>query len=138
MGGGTVAAFTCRIPTGCRPWSFVSLDEPLASELRRVGAEADGLSQAERVLGRTTLANDPERTLLYLQIASFNRVTRKTLAGAPTRWSPHELAATGTPVMFVVGQEDVICPPSLIRAMHALVPGSRYAEIPRGGALGLF
>jgi len=139
MGGGSTAAFTCRWPdrvralVHCDSLAAVKLDEPYASELVAVNAATYNFSQVERVLGRTTLANEPERTLLYLQIASFNSVSLKTVKGAPAPWSPRELAATGTPVLFVAGEEDVICPPPLIRAMHSQVPGSRYVEIPRAG-----
>lgn len=139
MGGGSTAAFTCRWPdrvralVHCDSLAAVRLDEPYASELAAVNAATANLSQAERVLGRTTRANDPERTLLYLQIASFNSVTLKTVKGAPTPWSPRDLAKTGVPVLFVAGEEDVICPPPLIKAMHAQTPGSRYVEIPRAG-----
>lgn len=139
MGGGSSAAFTCRWPdrvralAHCDSLAAVKLDEPWASELAAVNAATYNFSQAERVLGRTTLANDPERTLLYLQIASFNSVSLKTVKGQPAPWTPHELAATGVPVLFIAGEEDVICPPPLIKAMHAQVPGSRYAEIASAG-----
>ncbi len=85
------------------------------------------------MLGETTLATDPERTLLYLQLASFNSVSLKTVKGAPTPWTPQDLAATGLPVLFIAGEEDVICPPELIRVLHAQVPGSDYVEIPLAG-----
>jgi 3-oxoadipate enol-lactonase len=139
MGGGSTAAFTCRFPdrvralVHCDSLAAVRLDEPYASQLAAVNAATANFSQAERVLGRTTLANDPERTLLYLQIASFNSVGLKTVKGVPAPWSPGELAATGLPVLFIAGEEDVICPPALIRVMHDQVPGSRYVEIPRAG-----
>lgn len=139
MGGGSTAAFTCRFPdrvrglVHCDSLAAVRLDEPHASQLAAVNAATANFSQAERVLGHTTLANDPERTLLYLQIASFNSVNLKTVKGVPTPWSPHELAATGVPVLFIAGEEDVICPPPLIRLLHEQVPGSRYVEIPRAG-----
>lgn len=139
MGGGTVAAFTCRFPARvralvhCDSLAGVKLDEPHATAYRNLSEQTYHLSQAERVLGPTTLANDPERTLLYLQIASFNSVSLKTVKGAPTPWTPSELAATGVPVLFVVGEEDVICPPQFVRVMHEQVPGSKYVEIKRSG-----
>jgi pimeloyl-ACP methyl ester carboxylesterase len=109
------------------------LDEPHATEYRKLSERTYHLSQAERVLGATTLANDPERTLLYLQIASFNSVSLKTVKGTPAPWTPHELATAGVPVLFVVGEEDVICPPNFVRAMHQQVPGSKFIEIRQSG-----
>ncbi len=87
----------------------------------------------ERVLGPVVRAKDPERTFLYLQLASLNSVALKTVKGDPVKWSPAELAATGVPVMFVVGEQDIICPPPLVRAMHEAVPGSRFEIIPGAG-----
>lgn len=139
MGGGSTAAFTCRHPdrvralVHCDSLAAVQLDEPYASELKALNAETAELSQIERVLGITTRTTDPVNTFLYSQLASFNSVTMKTVKGTPTPWSPHQLAATGRPVFFVVGEEDRICPPHLIKSMHEQVPGSKYAVIPVAG-----
>ena len=139
MGGGTCAAFTCRYPERvvalavCDSLAAIRLPEPHASELTALNAATRDFSQAQRVLGKTTLATDPERTLLYLQIASFNSVTLKTVKGTPLPWSPAELAATAVPVLYLAGEEDVICTPALVRATHRLTPGSRYVELPKSG-----
>lgn len=139
MGGGTCAAFTCRHPgrvvalAVCDSLAAIRLPEPHASELTALNAATRDFSQAQRVLGKTTLATDPERTLLYLQIASFNSVTLKTVKGTPLPWSPAELAATAVPVLYLAGEEDVICTPALVRATHRLTPGSRYVELPKSG-----
>lgn len=139
MGGGTSAAFTCKFPKRVRALVLadslagVSLPEPHASELAKVNAATADLSQAERVLGPIIRAEDAERTLLYLQIASFNSVSLKTVKGAMPKWSPAELAQAGIPIMFCVGEDDILFPPALIRAAHELVPGSRYVEFRRAG-----
>jgi pimeloyl-ACP methyl ester carboxylesterase len=139
MGGGTCAAFTCRSPERVRALvhvdslAGVSLPPPYGDELEEIHAATAGLSQAERVLGPTIRENDPERTFLYLQIASFNSVALKTVKGEPERWTPAQLAAAGAPVMFVVGERDIICPPRLVRAMHEGVPHSRFEIIPNAG-----
>jgi len=139
MGGGTCAGFTCRFPdrvialAHCDSTAACDLPAPYADEMRAVNAANDGLSQAERVLGPAIRAADPERTFLYLQIASFNGVTRKTLKGQTPRWTPQMLAAAKRPVLFVVGEHDVICPPRFIRLLHELVPGSRFEMIEGAG-----
>ncbi|HXQ17449.1 MAG TPA: alpha/beta hydrolase [Caulobacteraceae bacterium] len=139
MGGGTCAGFTCRFPARVRALVHADslagcdLPQPYAAELRASNTANDGLSQAERVLGPVIRATDPERTFLYLQIASFNSVTRKTLKGQMLRWSPAALAATNVPVLFVVGEHDVLCPPRLLRIAHELVPGSRFEVIEGAG-----
>ncbi len=139
MGGGTCAAFACRYPERVRALvhadslAAVDLPAPYGLQLEAVNAANWNLSQVERVLGPRIREQDPAQTFLYLQIASFNSVALKTVKGAPVKWSPAELAATGIPVLFVVGEQDIICPPSLIRAMHEAVPGSRFQTIPGSG-----
>ena len=107
------------------------LPEPYAAELAALNAANDGLSQAQRVLGPRVLSEDPERTFLYLQIAGFNSVTRKTLKGQMPRYAVADLARLATPILFVVGEDDVLCPPRFMKAAHELVPGSRF-EVIRG------
>lgn len=46
--------------------------------------------------------------------------------------APAELAATGVPVLFIAGSEDVLFPVAAIRAMHTQLDGSSLIEI--GGA----
>lgn len=139
MGGGTAAAFTCRYPERvigllhCDSLAAVKLDEPYSSELEAVNKATYNFSQVERVLGATTRAERPELSLLYVQIASFNSVSLKTLKGAAAPWRPEELAKSGVPVAFVAGEEDVICPPSLIRVLHEQTPNSLYCELKRSG-----
>ena len=55
------------------------------------------------------------------------------MKGTPLPWSPAELAATAVPVLYLAGEEDVICTPALVRATHRLTPGSRYVELPKSG-----
>jgi pimeloyl-ACP methyl ester carboxylesterase len=139
MGGGTCAAFTCRAPgrvtalVHCDSLAGATLPPPYDAEYAKVNAANDGLTQAQRVLGPRILRTDPERTYLYLQIASFNSVTRKTLKGQMPRWTPAELAATGVPILFVAGEDDIICPPHLIRVVHRAIPGSRFEILPGVG-----
>lgn len=139
MGGGTCLGFTCRHPHRVRALVLadtliaLALPEELRPCMAEVEARTRDLSQAERVLGPRTRREDPERTLLYLQIASFNAVNVRTLRGEQARHSPEELAATGVPVLFVAGEDDALFPPRAIRAVHARVAGSRYVEIPGAG-----
>jgi pimeloyl-ACP methyl ester carboxylesterase len=48
-------------------------------------------------------------------------------ASPPPTGSNHDrLAATGVPVLYIVGEHDAICPPDMIEMCHKLVAGSQY------------
>ena len=107
MGGATCAAFACRHPNRVRALvhadslAGVILQEPHASTLASTNARTRDLSQLERVLGPDICRREPEQAFLYLQIASFNGVTVKTVRGrAPSTGPLQELAQTGLPVLF--------------------------------------
>jgi pimeloyl-ACP methyl ester carboxylesterase len=135
MGGGTVAGFTCAYPARVRALvladtlAAVSEVGPLKTRMDEVRAATGHLSQVERVLGPRIRADHPELALLYGQIASFNAYTIKTVTGLPRPWTAEELAATGVPVLFVVGTDDALFPPDVVRAVRAQVPDSFLAEL---------
>ena len=92
------------------------------------------LPQPERVLGRTFLEREPERTQLYAAIASFNAANRGNLGGSVSRKvSAEDLTATGVPVLFLVGEEDVLLPPAQLAVFQQLVAGSSLVVVPRAG-----
>lgn len=139
MGGGTCAAFTCRYPERVRGLVIADLlsglqaEEPLASELRATAETNRSLTQVERVLGPAIRAHDPESTLLYLQLATFNSVNVATVRGTMPPWTPARLAATGVPTCFIVGEQDILFTPAQIAAVQAMVPGSRLVTIADAG-----
>jgi 3-oxoadipate enol-lactonase len=139
MGGGTAALFTCRHPDRVRALvladTLVGIEVP-ASMVSTMKARAEAnrqLPQLQRVLGATFREREPAMAQLYLELASFNRVTHLTLQGVQQTCTPEQLAASGAPILFVVGREDVLFPPAAVRALHELVPGSAYEEIPGAG-----
>ena len=139
MGGGTCAAFACRYPDRVKALvvadslTGVEVPDPLASELAALRAANQNLSQVERVLGPTTRARDPESTLLYLQLASFNSVNLRTIRGTTASWSPAALGATGVPTMFIAGEQDILFTPDQIRRTQEMVDGSQFALIEEAG-----
>lgn len=139
MGGGTCLGFTCRFPERVSALvlacTLIAMRIPpeLKEFMAQVEKATSDLSQAERVLGPLTRTNEPERTLLYLQIASFNSVNIKTVKGTFTVHTPEELAATGVPVLFVAGESDALFPPRVVRGVHEHVRGSKYVELARSG-----
>ena len=91
------------------------------------------LTQLQRVLGPTSREAQPVRATLYTALASFNRYDVRTLTGTQALHTPAELAATKVPILFVVGEEDVLFPPAEVRIVHEALDGSRFVELPASG-----
>lgn len=137
--GGTFASYACRRPERVSALviadSMVAMVPPddlkpaIAANEKRTRA----WEQAKRVLGPKIRRERPAHCVLYMQIASFNAITIKTLAGVPVLWTPAQLAETRLPVLFVVGADDPLCPPAIIRKVQQRIPGACYAEIPEAG-----
>lgn len=139
MGGGTCISFTCqhpgRVATLVVADSLHALEESpaVAAIMDAARAATADLGQIDRVLGRRVRERDPTAAILYRQINSFNAVTRHNLAGRFERHAPAALAATGVPVRFIAGTEDVLFPIEAVRLVQAEVAGSRLVEIPESG-----
>ena len=140
MGGGTCANFTVRYPKRVQALVLadtlvgMKLPEAIRQRVAAVEKAMDGRSQLERVLGETFRKRDAAGSELYAALASFNSVNRKTLPGTfGEGCTPEQLAATGVPILFMAGQEDVLYPPDIVADVHQLVKGSRYTELPQAG-----
>lgn len=140
MGGGTCSGFTVKYPE--RVSALIMADTIIGLKLppalqqlaAAVNKATENLTQKERVLGPSFIRREPALSELYVQLASFNMVNRKTLPGSfGEGCTPEQLAATGVPTLFLVGKEDVLFPPDLVAGVHELVEGSRYVEIPDAG-----
>ena len=140
MGGGTCAHLAWRHPQRVKALvladTLIGLKLPadLQARLAEIDKGVDGLSQLERVLGASFRRRDPAGCQLYSQIASFNQVNRRTLAGSlgegPTA---QDLGALGKPILFLVGEEDVLFPPALVEDFQRRVQGSRFLRLPGAG-----
>ena len=119
-----------------RPFRFFRFVEPEAVQeiMDRARQDTDGLTQLKRVLGSGTRLGDPVRSVLYRQINSFNATNRKNLKGRfEPLYTPEQLAATGVPFLFLVGEEDVLFPAAAVREMHKQVNNSGYVEVKNAG-----
>lgn len=140
MGVGTAVGFAARYPERVSALVLsdgvfgIALPDEARKLFDRARAEADSLSQLERVLGRTVREHEPDKAHLYQALASFNQTNRKTLGGS---WepllTPEALAAVGVPILFVVGQEDPLVPPPLVHELAARVAGAFVVEISDAG-----
>jgi pimeloyl-ACP methyl ester carboxylesterase len=144
MGGSTCLGFAVRYPQRTRALVMadtlggVALPEPWGAKQRATAEATRDLSQLERVMSRSLPLRDPAKAELYLQLASFNPAndSRFAMPGAPA--APITLdqaveAAGKVPVLFLVGAEDVLQPPEIVRAASELVPGSEFTVVPDSG-----
>jgi pimeloyl-ACP methyl ester carboxylesterase len=94
------------------------------------------LSLAKRAVSPRLRQERPDLAYLYRLIGKLNPPRRADfLAPIPgyRGSSAERLSALGIPIMFLVGQEDTVVPPDIIRMAHEQVPGSEYEVIPRAG-----
>lgn len=140
MGGWSCLGFALRHPD--RTSALVMADTlggisapgPLAERLEQVREATQNLPQLDRVICGSFRQRHPDLSHLYLQIASFNAVDRSNIRGSSGEAvTPERLAKLDVPVLFLVGQEDVLVPPDVARMAHKLVPGSSYVVVPDAG-----
>jgi pimeloyl-ACP methyl ester carboxylesterase len=105
---------------------------------RSQGAEAVASLQTTGMIGATTREQRPD----------FVEHVRTMLAAAPVEGiigaleammarpdSTPLLGDINAPTLLLAGDEDVLCPPREMRALHAAIPGSTLEVIPAAGHL---
>lgn len=100
-------------------------------------AERGDSSLREFALTDAFEAKHPDFALLYRQINQLNPPRPKGLLGRPPstyRGSTHELLlSTGAPVLYTVGEHDMITSPEMIREAQSLIPGAEFHEFKGAG-----
>ena len=106
----------------------------LQDELR--DARGDG-GLREHALAPVFEAEQPALAMLYRQINALNPKRPPGFLGRPPanyRGSMHPvLSNLGVPVLYLVGEHDMITSPEMVREAANLVPGSLYRVIPGAG-----
>jgi len=133
MGGRTALGFAIahpeRVPVlaMCDTWGFFDWPElqEKAMKLREQNATGGGLAQ--RALGPQFQQDDPAKTFLYQQVFALNP-PRETAGGFQSQITKDQVAALDVPTMFIVGSEDGLTPPEILRDVHELIPGSTFEE----------
>ncbi|MEK6289789.1 MAG: alpha/beta hydrolase [Paraburkholderia tropica] len=139
MGGGTAVSFACTHPDRVRALvladTAVGLELPseLAGEVTAIRESAANLTQIQRVLGASTRHTRPDLAMLYSQIASFNKTNFRTIKGTQPLWPIDVLANTRLPILFIVGEEDILYPPGIIGAIHRRIATSQIHIIQGAG-----
>ncbi len=142
MGGRTGVGFTLRNPG--RVWGLVlcgSNGGSVNEESRRLWAEQQERSRALpggtiRGLSPGFVDQHPDRTFLYRQIMRLNPKHAADFLTVPSghRGSTHErLAEAGVPILYIVGEEDMLAPPRTIEIAASQIPQSRLVRVPDAG-----
>jgi 3-oxoadipate enol-lactonase len=148
MGGRSAVALAVRDPRQrCRAivlgGNSGGLGDDEVQERRAEAAAARG----DRGLGAFSVAESyrKEHADLFFLLRQISRMnpsrprdflTAPVLrpASPPPTGSNHErLAATGVPVLYIVGEHDAITPPDMIEMCHQLVEDSRYYMVRGSG-----
>ena len=114
-------------------WGFFDWPElqEEAAKLRDAAGQGNDIPLTERALGRKFQQEDAAGGFLYRQIAGLNPPRDLTgMVGGPTR---DEVAALTVPTLFLVGSEDMLTPPPILKRVHEIIAGSRYVEVPERG-----
>lgn len=142
MGGRTAVGFALRNPGRVRALVFAGTtggavtDEVREAQEQHRQTPAGSLSLARRAVSPQLRKERPDLAYLYRLIGRLNPPRPADfLAPIPGyRGSSAEaLAALGIPILFLVGSEDAITPPHIVRMAHQQVPGSQFEMIERAG-----
>ncbi len=142
MGGRAVAGLTRLAPHKIR--SLVLCGTTAGATNDRIRELQDELKDErgegglrEHALAKAFAEASPGLALLYRQINALNPPRPKGFLGRPPptyRGSMHDpLSGLGVPVLFVVGEHDLITSPEMIREARALIPGATSHEIAGAG-----
>lgn len=104
--------------------------------------EQDGTltgSLLKRALSEGYAATSPEMHYLYMRIRGLNPSRHADFLKPTGRMVNYRgstaprLAESGLPILWIVGEQDRVVPPALIRISHELTPGSRLHVIEGAG-----
>lgn len=110
-----------------------------ADEEKRQQAQAIWRQRREkgpkRALGRRFIRQQPELAFLYREMAALNPARPEDFVRqyADTGATAERLAELAVPVLFIVGEEDDLIPPSLVAVAQELLPNSRLVVVPGAG-----
>jgi len=139
MGGWTCLNFALRHPERverlmmCDTHGGVRSDEidVLWREAMRKGGEPGEVHPAA---GARMYREQLALHFLYQEIAALNAgdAVQRAMRGVPSV-TASEAATLGVPVLFIVGEEDVVIPPRLVEIAASFIPGARFERVPRAG-----
>lgn len=152
MGGWTCLTYALRAPARVRGLvlssstgtiDFAAIDHPAIAGLpswnerslaERRRLEAMGVMAST---GSRMAHEQPETYFLYEELYHLTQASYKDSVRRSTRGSrnlpPQRVREIRTPVLLIVGEEDLIFPPMAAAAAASLIPGARLHEVPKAG-----
>lgn len=112
--------------------------DELAATARDAGVGAVAERLVPKLVGRTTRAENPalvETVRTMVQRSPVAGVVGALQAMRDRADATPRLVEVAVPTLIVVGAEDELTPPAVVRPMVDRIPGARYAEIPGAGHL---
>ncbi|MEC4723386.1 alpha/beta hydrolase [Noviherbaspirillum sp. CPCC 100848] len=150
MGGMTGLRFALRYPQ--RVSAFVSCDSPLAidhpemlANVERFLAGVEATELEDRTLSPQFVRSRPELAFLYAQINRFNPAVYgpshglgwgarlSTLSAPAYLLSLQKLQELERPTLFIVGSEDPVVTPAVVRDVASYVRASEVIQIDQAG-----
>lgn len=135
MGGRTCLGFALAYPD--RVQALVMADttggfaDAHMAQLRAEGeATLAGPNPPPRTYARHFPQEQPAQAFLYEQIRGLNPPRREVSVPGPTA---EEVRALRVPTLLIVGEHDVITPPSIIKMFQAYIPHARLVEVAGAG-----
>ncbi len=142
MGGRTGVGFTIRNPGRVKALVLCgSNGGSVNEESYRVRQERQENHRplpagAVRALSPGFTAREPEKTLLYKMIMHLNPRHSADFLAAPPGYrgsTSGRLAETGVPILYMVGEEDMVTSPRIIEIAASLIPSARFMQVPDTG-----
>ena len=145
MGGWTALGFALAYPAQVRSLvlsgTTAGIDTPgvrkavdtYLTELARTPHPHELPLGQHPALGDAFARRDPVRAFLYQEISLLNEGSTGGSSQRKTWYGRAALAALRVPVLFVVGSDDRIFPPAVIREAATALPRAEVVEIPDAG-----
>ena len=136
MGGRAASQFALRNPQ--RVWALVMCDtlgvlvweelQDRRTELReqRLAAAGDAGVLLRGYMAPRFIEEEPAMTFLYQHVQGLNAPREQ--ASQPDPLPREEVAALAVPSLFVVGTEDPVVAPAIVREIQRVVAGAEYRE----------
>lgn len=137
MGGRASLGFAVRQPERVKAlvmadtWGF--FDWPEQQERARAMQPAVTTPLVHRALAEAYQEANPAMTFLYRQIQGLNPPREGSPVTAPGAPTLDQVKGCTVPTLCLVGSDDGVTPPPLIKALADELPNAQYVEVPGAG-----